>query len=82
MIRGQDPGDTIMKREGDIDTIYTSADLNQTRDLLRKYNVGYVYVGDVERQKYKDHPENLNKFSQLGILKWSSGNAVLYKINL
>jgi uncharacterized membrane protein len=81
VIRGGDPNDTIMKREADIDAIYTSADLNQTRDLLRKYKVDYVYVGDAERQKYKDRAENLGKFVQLGSLIRSWGNAVLYKVN-
>jgi YYY domain-containing protein len=81
VIRGGSPDDTIVRRQGDIDAIYTSADLNQTRDLLKKYGVDYVYVGDVERQKYKDHPENMGKFSQLGMPVWSLSNSVLYKLN-
>ncbi|HTC22498.1 MAG TPA: DUF2298 domain-containing protein [bacterium] len=81
VIRGGDPQDTIFQRRTDVDTIYTSADTNQTRDLLRKYGVDYVYVGDVERDKYKDHPENLNKFSQLGPVVQQIGSSVLYKIN-
>jgi uncharacterized membrane protein len=80
-IRGGDPQDTVFQRRTDVDAIYTSADLNQTRDLLRKYGVDYVYVGDVEREKYKDHPENLNKFSQLGPVVQQVGSSVLYKIN-
>jgi YYY domain-containing protein len=81
VIRGGDPQDTVFQRRTDVDTIYTSADINQTRDLLRKYSVDYVYVGDVEREKYKEHPENLNKFSQLGTVVQQVGSSVLYKIN-
>jgi YYY domain-containing protein len=81
VVRGQDPDDTLFRRRNDIDAIYTSADLNQTRDLMRRYAVDYVYVSDIERDKYKDHPENLGKFSQLGTVVFQQGSAVLYKIN-
>ncbi len=80
-IRGGDPQDTVFQRRTDVDSIYTSADINQTRELLKKYGVDYVYVSDVEREKYKDHPENLNKFSQLGPVVQQVGSSVLYKIN-
>ena len=81
VIRGGDPADTLFRRRSDIDSIYTSPDLNLTRDLLRRYDVDYVYVGDQERGKYKDHPENLNKFAQLGPVLQQFGNSVLYKVN-
>ncbi len=81
VIRGQSSDDTVQKRQADVDAIYTSPDLNQTRDLLKKYSVDYVYVGDLERQKYKDHPENLGKFAQLGLQAVNMGSSVLYKIN-
>ena len=64
-----------------MDAIYTSPDLNQTRDLLKRYGVDYVYIGDIEREKYKDHPENLGKFSNLGPVIQQFGNSLLYKIN-
>ena len=80
-IRGGDPNDTVFRRRSDVDAIYTSADLNQTKDLLKRYGVDYVYVGDVERDKYKDHLENLGKFSILGAVAQQFGNSVLYKVN-
>ncbi len=80
-VRGQNPGDTVFQRRSDVDAIYTSSDLNQTRDLLKKYGVDYVYVGDAEREKYKDHLENLGKFGQLGTIVQAFGSSVLYKIN-
>jgi YYY domain-containing protein len=81
VVRGRDENDTIQHREGDIDTLYTSFDVEQTRSLLRKYGVDYVYVGEVERQKYKAHPENLTKFSQFGSIVFQAGGSALYKIN-
>jgi uncharacterized membrane protein len=81
VVRGQDPEDNLFRRRNDIDAIYTSGDLNLTRELLRRYGVDYVYIGDVEREKYKDHLENLSKFNQLGMVVQQQGNAVLYQMN-
>jgi uncharacterized membrane protein len=81
VVRGQDPDDNLFRRRNDIDAIYTSADMNQTKDLMRRYGVDYVYVSDIERDKYKDHPENLTKFASMGAVVFQQGSAVLYKIN-
>jgi YYY domain-containing protein len=81
VIRGQNPDDTVTHRQNDIDAIYTSLDLQLTTNLLKKYGVDYVYVGDSERQKYAANVEALNKFTQLGIVVFQVGNSVLYKIN-
>jgi uncharacterized membrane protein len=80
-IRGGDPEDTIQHRKGDVDTIYTSPDLGRTKDLLSKYNVDYVYVGDAERQLYQANAGALAKFAQLGTPVYTAGNSVLYKLN-
>ncbi len=40
------------KRIPDIDTMYGSPDVNAARTLLDKYNVYFVFVGTLERQKY------------------------------
>ena len=44
--------DLLDARLTDIQTIYTSADTELVRLLLRKYNVEYVYIGRLEREKY------------------------------
>ncbi len=33
----------------DVATIYTTTDLGQARELLAKYEVGYIYIGALER---------------------------------
>jgi uncharacterized membrane protein len=81
VVRGKDPGDTVLARRQDVDTIYTTTDLNQAKTLLLKYGVDYVYVGDMERDKYKDHLDGLAKFPQLGTPVNTFVNSVLYKIN-
>ncbi|MHB9031582.1 MAG: DUF2298 domain-containing protein [Anaerolineae bacterium] len=39
-------------REPDIEAIYASLNISQTRELLAKYNVTYVILGPRERSKY------------------------------
>jgi uncharacterized membrane protein len=49
------------KRIPDIDTMYGSTDVTAARTLLDKYNVYFVFVGTLERQKYSE--EGLGKFA-------------------
>jgi uncharacterized membrane protein len=62
----------------EIRQIYESSDLNQTKQLLKKYNVEYVYIGDLEREKYS--ALNEDKFKSLGSVVFQSGDSRLYKL--
>src|SRR5699024_134924 len=44
-------------KAADAETIYTSGDEEQVRELLEEYDVSYIFVGSCERSKYG---ENLN----------------------
>ena len=44
-------------KAADVETIYTSGDEEQVRELLEEYDVSYIFVGSCERSKYG---ENLN----------------------
>ncbi|MEA3397441.1 MAG: DUF2298 domain-containing protein, partial [Chloroflexota bacterium] len=48
------------RREQDIQQLFTTSDLALTRALLERYEIVYVYVGPVERQRYP--VEGLEKF--------------------
>ncbi|VVB86118.1 Uncharacterised protein [uncultured archaeon] len=50
----------LSARMQDSDTIYNTENNNEAVILLRKYNVSYVYVGNVELRKYKQ--QSLKKF--------------------
>lgn len=67
------------ERVGDINEIYTIEDLTLTRTLLDKYEVKYVIVGTLERQKYPNINEE--KFNILGTQVFSSGNTKIYQVN-
>lgn len=50
--------DTVDKRRADVMRIYETTDLNEARNLLAKYGVRYVYVGKLEREKYRGIQED------------------------
>jgi uncharacterized membrane protein len=60
--------------------IYESDDLEETKKILKKYNAEYVYVGNLEREKYKNINEG--KFEDLGKVVFESNNTKIYKLNL
>lgn len=72
--------DVVGKRIPDVVALYESRDLNVTRQLLRKYNIKYVVVSRLEREKYKNIYED--KFNELGTRVFTSSNrfGALYQI--
>jgi YYY domain-containing protein len=62
--------DEVSRRIQDIDTIYSTPDVEQARSLLQKYGVKYVFVGTIETgtrdgrypNKKNYPPESLAKF--------------------
>ena len=58
---GRSWGD-VFEREGDGNTIYQTLDNDQALALLSKYNVEYVYIGKVERERYPGSA-GLDKFA-------------------
>ena len=53
--------DKVAGRDTDVDRIYQTTDEDEAAALLRKYNVEYIYAGDLEKQKYK--PQGLQKLA-------------------
>ncbi|MBU2577264.1 hypothetical protein KKA69_00360, partial [Patescibacteria group bacterium] len=66
------------KRSAEVKTIYESASIAQTQELLNKYNVKYVYVSELERQKYQQLNEA--KFEKIGKKIFSSGETSIYEL--
>jgi YYY domain-containing protein len=42
----------VQERTRDVDTIYNTVDHTEAVDLMRKYDVEYVYIGALEREQY------------------------------
>lgn len=70
----------ISKRITDVDTIYDTSDYRDAEVLLKKYNVSYVYIGDVELKKYKE--TGLRKFENTPNFELVyRGAAEIYRVN-
>ncbi|MFH1832758.1 MAG: DUF2298 domain-containing protein [Candidatus Levyibacteriota bacterium] len=63
----------------EVATLYETSDMNSTTDLIKKYNISLVFIGDLERQKYPKLNEQ--KFQTLGKIIFQGGNTKIYKIN-
>ena len=49
--------DLVAERSEDVQTIYTSGDEETIRDLVDKYRISYIYVGEVEREEFPEIDE-------------------------
>ena len=67
------------KRVEEVKILYESPDLDLTKQLIDQYNISYVFVGTLERQKYLNLQEN--KFAALGKIVFQSGDTKIYQIN-
>jgi YYY domain-containing protein len=69
--------DEPARRAPDIELLYNGIDPETTLTLLDKYDITYVYVGPVERQRYK--PNGLQKFERLMDVAFEQGDVVVYR---
>lgn len=64
-------------RAADIETIYTSTEEDMVRSLIQEYNIAYIYVGKLEKEKYGTVNHELLK--SLGTVVYESPNKVDYE---
>ena len=67
------------KRVEDIKTLYQTTDLEQTKDLIKKYHISLVFIGALEKQKYPGINEH--KFSDLGKVIFQEEDTKIFKMN-
>jgi uncharacterized membrane protein len=84
----------VIARGKEVDAFYATTELAAARDFLRKYNVQYIIVGQLERAKYTPGnpggsvlagaPDGLLKFDQENGVLWvevyRDGETVIYKV--
>jgi YYY domain-containing protein len=70
----EEPG----KREPDIEAIYTSPDVEETAALLDKYDVEYVFLGELERSTYQVSQPVLGKLESLMDVVFQQGEVTIY----
>jgi uncharacterized membrane protein len=69
--------DEPARREPDIELLYNTSDVRQAQDLLDKYNISYVYVGALERERYS--PQGLAKFERFMDVAFEQDDTVIYR---
>ncbi|MFH1289425.1 MAG: DUF2298 domain-containing protein [Patescibacteria group bacterium] len=66
-------------RASEVDQIYQGESDKNAKFLLQKYNVEYVFLGELEKEKYEQIKEK--RFEDFGNVVFSSGETKLYKLN-
>ncbi len=70
--------DVAAPRIADVQKLYETADLNITKQLINKYKISLIFVGDMEYQKYPNLDEQ--KFEALGKIIFQSKNTKVYQL--
>lgn len=66
------------KRASEVQQIYETTDAAAADNLLKKYAVKYLVIGEMERKKYTNLTEG--KFSQLGKIVFQQGTTKIYQL--
>jgi len=69
--------DEVGKRAEEVQRIYETTNEEEALEILRKYQMEYVFLGEKERQKYQVQE---TKFSKIGEIVFRSGETKIYKI--
>jgi uncharacterized membrane protein len=77
------PGQFINQRIQDVGTLYNTTSMVEAQNILAKYDVSYIYVGQLEWVLYS--PAGLNKFDQMvesGLLEevYRNAGTSIYKV--
>jgi YYY domain-containing protein len=54
----------VTQRRSEVDLTFSTADVSRALEIMRKYGVRYVYVGELERAYYPK--DGIDKFGQMG----------------
>ncbi|MGC1375705.1 MAG: DUF2298 domain-containing protein [Anaerolineales bacterium] len=75
------PSGTVAARGQEVLQFYRTTDLNEAKAFLKKYDVRYIVVGQLERASF---PEGLAKFEEQDKKLWQAvyrdGDTVIYKV--
>jgi uncharacterized membrane protein len=70
--------DVVSPREEEVRTIFESEDIDETVDILDRYNVTHIVVGTFEKTNYPALQEE--KISELGTVVFRKGDTTVYEI--
>jgi len=71
--------DEASKRTEEVKEIYEGKDINNIKNLLRKYQIKFIFVGNMERQAYPQLEEE--QLLKLGKIVFSSNQTRIYQLD-
>jgi len=82
--REQRPMGEVISREEDVKRLYETPDQTEALELIEKYDIEYIYLGQLERIAYS--PQGLPKFQWMqddGILQivYQNSKVTIYQVN-
>lgn len=73
--------DDVAKRVEEVKEIYTGTDFKKTQELIKKYNIKYIVIGQAENRKYGTNI-NRQKLNQLGKSTFRNSDAEIFQLTL
>lgn len=70
---------TIGNRGMEVREVYLGQDINKAKEILVKYKVEYIVVGQVEKQRYKE-AININKLNDLGNILYQNSQTTVFQV--
>lgn len=64
-------------RQHDIETLYSTPDWFTAQEIIARYNIRYVYIGNLERNTYALNEEKFNLFLKV---VFQQGNVTIYEV--
>ncbi|PMP75750.1 MAG: hypothetical protein C0184_13605, partial [Chloroflexus aggregans] len=61
-----------------VDTIYRSGDLARIQALIEQYQIDYIYIGALERERYS--ADRLAALAQVGEQVFAQDEVVIYRV--
>ncbi len=70
--------DEPARREKDLETLFTTLDQTLAQAILTRYDVAYIYIGPVERERYP--ADGLAKFAEMFPAVYESADVMIYQV--
>ncbi len=64
-------------RQQDIETLYTTPDWVTSQDIITRYQIRYIVIGNLERTQYRVNEEKFNRFLKPA---FQQGNITIYEV--
>ena len=81
--RGHIAGDRVNRRVAEVGEIYSTGDLTRAQQLLHRFGVKYIYMGELERAVYPaDGLAKFQRWAEEGFLRevYRNPGVVIYKV--